>query len=45
MMEELMRTHDWNNHPLRNPTYWPKSLQTAVRMLLTSDYPFDSVLI
>jgi PAS domain S-box-containing protein len=38
-MGELMRTYDWERHPLGNPRQWPLSLQTGVRMMLLSGYP------
>src|SRR5690242_4907353 len=36
----LMRAHDWNATPLGPPERWPRSLRTAVRILLTSRQPF-----
>ncbi len=38
-MGELMRTYDWERHPLGNPRQWPPSLLTGVRMMLHSGYP------
>jgi signal transduction histidine kinase len=34
----LMRTHDWSATPLGPPEDWPRSLQSIVRMMLTSRY-------
>jgi signal transduction histidine kinase/DNA-binding response OmpR family regulator len=34
----LMRTHDWASTPLGPPEDWPRSLQSIVRMMLTSRY-------
>ncbi|HET7845270.1 MAG TPA: histidine kinase dimerization/phospho-acceptor domain-containing protein, partial [Xanthomonadales bacterium] len=36
----LMRAHDWNATPLGPPERWPRSLRTALRILLTSRQPF-----
>src|SRR5688572_20919954 len=36
----LMREHDWAATPLGAPARWPKSLKTAVRIMLTSRQPF-----
>ncbi|MCW5625562.1 MAG: response regulator, partial [Burkholderiales bacterium] len=36
----LMRAHDWTRTPLGPPDGWPRSLKTAVRILLTSRQPF-----
>ncbi|MDR7269982.1 PAS domain S-box-containing protein [Pelomonas saccharophila] len=35
----LMRAHDWAATPLGEPTGWPRSLKTAVRIMLTSRQP------
>ena len=34
----LMRTHDWTSAGLGPPEDWPRSLQSIVRMMLTSRY-------
>ncbi len=34
----LMRSHDWAATPLGPPTGWPRSLQSIVRMMITSRY-------
>ena len=36
----LMRSHDWHSTPLGPPEAWPRSLKTAVRIMLTSRQPF-----
>jgi signal transduction histidine kinase len=36
----LMRAHDWTRTPLGPAADWPRSLKTAVRILLTSSQPF-----
>ena len=36
----LMRAHDWTKTPLGPPRDWPRSLKTAVRIMLTSRQPF-----
>ena len=36
----LMRSLDWMATPLGPPAEWPRSLKTAVRILLTSRQPF-----
>ena len=36
----LMRAHDWTQTPLGPPARWPRSLKTAVRIMLTSRQPF-----
>ena len=36
----LMRDKDWTETPLGPPATWPRSLKTAVRILLTSRQPF-----
>src|SRR5215510_3106300 len=36
----LMRAYDWTQTPLGNPARWPRSLKTAVRIMLTSRQPF-----
>ena len=36
----LMRSHDWHATPLGAPEDWPRSLKTAVRIMLTSRQPF-----
>ncbi len=38
-MGALMRCYDWKNHPLGEPCYWPESLLTGIRMMLSSGYP------
>jgi len=35
----LMRAHDWSATPLGSPARWPRSLKTAVRIMLTSRQP------
>jgi hypothetical protein len=35
----LMRAHDWASTPLGRPEFWPRSLKTAVRIMLTSRQP------
>jgi len=37
-MARLMRAYDWSQTPLGLPAAWPRSLQTVVRVLLTSRY-------
>ncbi|HWP07124.1 MAG TPA: ATP-binding protein [Polyangiaceae bacterium] len=36
----LMRSYDWTTTPLGPPSLWPRSLKTAVRIMLTSRQPF-----
>jgi signal transduction histidine kinase/DNA-binding response OmpR family regulator len=36
----LMRSYDWTTTPLGAPVLWPRSLKTAVRIMLTSRQPF-----
>ena len=36
----LMRAQDWTRTPLGPPRDWPRSLKTAVRIMLTSRQPF-----
>jgi signal transduction histidine kinase/DNA-binding response OmpR family regulator len=36
----LMRAYDWTKTPLGPPRDWPRSLKTAVRIMLTSRQPF-----
>ncbi|QJR10089.1 Sensor histidine kinase RcsC [Usitatibacter rugosus] len=36
----LMRAYDWSATPLGEPEGWPRSLKTAVRIMLTSRQPF-----
>lgn len=38
-MGSLMRTYDWDAHPLGNPEHWPDSLKTTIRIILQSAYP------
>jgi PAS domain S-box-containing protein len=38
-MGELIRTKDWHSTPLGPPDTWPQSLQTAVSILLNSQFP------
>ncbi|WP_347159096.1 PAS domain-containing sensor histidine kinase [Pontibacter chitinilyticus] len=38
-MGTLMRAFDWDNHPIGNPSLWPESLRTNVRLLLNSGFP------
>ena len=38
-MGALIREYDWANGPLGNPEFWPQSLRTAVRIMLTSRQP------
>lgn len=35
----LLRAHDWSQSPLGPPADWPRSLKTAVRIMLTSRQP------
>jgi len=37
-MGALMRAYDWTSTPLGRPEDWPRSLQSIVRMMLTSRY-------
>ena len=37
-MGALMRAYDWASTPLGKPEDWPRSLQSVVRMMLTSRY-------
>ena len=37
-MAALMRAYDWAATPLGAPSAWPRSLQTIVRVMLTSRY-------
>ena len=36
----LMRAYDWTKTPLGPPQHWPRSLKTAVRIMLTSRQPY-----
>ena len=38
-MGARMRAHDWTGTPLGEPQNWPRSLKTAVRIMLTSRQP------
>ena len=38
-MGALMRAKDWSTTPLGPPEQWPRSLRTAVRIILLSRYP------
>ena len=38
-MDRLMRSHDWSATPLDPVEDWPRSLKTAVRIMLGSCYP------
>lgn len=38
-MGELIRTYDWELSPIGHPGAWPQSLQTAVSILLNSQFP------
>ena len=38
-MSELVRAFDWEATPLGDASLWPASLQTTVRILLTSRFP------
>jgi hypothetical protein len=38
-MAGLVRSHDWAATPLGPPQHWPGPLRTAVRMVLTSNFP------
>jgi PAS domain S-box-containing protein len=38
-MGALMRAHDWTATPLGDPSEWPQSLRTAVRLLLNCGHP------
>lgn len=35
----LLRDFDWAAHPLGEPSLWPQSLKTAIRIMLTSRQP------
>ena len=36
---ELMRSHPWSGHPLGEPSTWPSTLKTTLRLVLTSNHP------
>jgi hypothetical protein len=38
-MGTRLRAHDWMSTPLGEPQFWPRSLRTAVRIMLTSRQP------
>jgi signal transduction histidine kinase len=38
-MGTRLRAHDWMRTPLGEPQFWPRSLRTAVRIMLTSRQP------
>lgn len=38
-MGQRIREYDWNNSSLGNPSGWPQSLKTAVRLMLSSGHP------
>lgn len=38
-MGALIRAFDWTGSPLGEPTQWPQSLKTAIRIMLTSRQP------
>jgi signal transduction histidine kinase/DNA-binding NarL/FixJ family response regulator len=38
-MGQLIREHDWSRHPLGKPDAWPRSLKTAVSLILNSQHP------
>ncbi len=38
-MGALIRTHPWSETPLGPPAFWPGSLKTAIRIMLTSRQP------
>lgn len=38
-MGQRIREFDWDNSSLGNPSDWPQSLKTAVRLLLSSGHP------
>src|SRR5438309_2433881 len=37
-MAERMRSFDWSNTPIGPVEFWPQSLMTAVRIMLSSRY-------
>ena len=38
-MAALIRSYDWEGHPLGKPAEWPQSLKTAVSIILNSQHP------
>ena len=38
-MGQLIREHDWSNHPLGPPEHWPSALKTTLRLLLNTGHP------
>lgn len=38
-MGERIRNFDWHHNPLGSPEYWPQSLKTCVRIMLSSKQP------
>src|ERR1700735_5937493 len=38
-MGRLIREFDWSDHKLGNPDDWPRSLKTAVSLILNSQHP------
>lgn len=38
-MGRLIREFDWSGHPLGKPDDWPRSLKTAVSLILNSQHP------
>jgi signal transduction histidine kinase/DNA-binding NarL/FixJ family response regulator len=38
-MGRLIREYNWSSHPLGKPEAWPRSLKTAVSLILNSQHP------
>lgn len=38
-MGQYIRDYDWDASPLGNPSNWPQSLKTTVRLMLSSSHP------
>jgi hypothetical protein len=38
-MASLMRSYNWETHPLGSPEGWPESLKTMMRLMLQSEFP------
>lgn len=38
-MGALMRSFDWESHPMGNPQQWPQSLKANIRLMLNSKFP------
>lgn len=38
-MGQHIREYDWDTSPLGNPSSWPQSLKTTVRLMLSSSHP------